>query len=229
MELIDLSSEIFVGMQVHPSQPAVAIDQWNDHTQKVTFGSTVHSAASLRLSMGDHTGTHVDAPLHFDPAPGAASIELLPLERFFCQGLCLDLSHIPLRHAVSPQELAEAVSRTGEPLSAGDAVLLYMATNIRLRGTPGYETDFPGLAPDAVHWLADTGVNLFGVEAMSPAPAGELNLLAHMICAERGITHIECLDNLERLVGRGHFTFIGFPLKIRGGTAGPMRAVAMFE
>ncbi|MER9934161.1 cyclase family protein [Mesorhizobium sp. M0088] len=228
MELIDLSSEIFAGMQVHSSQPPVVVEQWNDHGQKVTIGKTVHSSASVRLSMGDHSGTHVDAPRHFDPAPGAASIEQLPLERFFGPGLCLDLSHVPLRHAVSPHELQEAVERSGELLSPGDTVLLHMATNIRLRGTPAYETDFPGLSPDAVHWLADSGISLFGVEAMSPAPAGELNLQAHMICAERGITHIECLDNLERLVGRGRFTFIGFPLKIRGGTAGPMRAVAVF-
>ena len=47
-------------------------------------------------------------------------------------------------------------------------------------------------------------------------------------CAERGITHIECLWNLEAVVGKGRFTFIAFPLRIRGGTASPIRAVAMF-
>jgi kynurenine formamidase len=50
-----------------------------------------------------------------------------------------------------------------------------------------------------------------------------------LACAERGITHMECLANLDKLVGRGRFRFIGFPLKIRGGTASPIRAVAIFE
>jgi hypothetical protein len=47
--------------------------------------------------------------------------------------------------------------------------------------------------------------------------------------AERDITHMECLANLEAVVGRGRFRFIGLPLKIRGGTASPIRAVALFE
>jgi kynurenine formamidase len=50
-----------------------------------------------------------------------------------------------------------------------------------------------------------------------------------MACAKRGITHMECLANLDKLIGRGRFRFIGFPLKIRGGTASPIRAVAVFE
>jgi kynurenine formamidase len=94
--------------------------------------------------------------------------------------------------------------------------------NERLLGKPGYLHDFPGLALESVHWLADRGIRMFGME-------GEPNFLAHMACAERGITHMECLANLDKLVGRGRFRFIGFPLKIRGGTASPIRAVALFD
>ncbi len=48
-----------------------------------------------------------------------------------------------------------------------------MATNDRLLGKPGYLHDFPGLAVESVHWLADRGIGMFGVEAVSPAPEGE--------------------------------------------------------
>ena len=119
--------------------------------------------------------------------------------------------------------------KSGQEIRPRDTVLLYMATNDRLLGKPGYLHDFPGLALESVHWLADRGILMFGVEAISPAPEGEPNYLAHMACAERGITHMECLANLDKLVGRGRFRFIGFPLKIRGGTASPIRAVAMFD
>jgi kynurenine formamidase len=44
-----------------------------------------------------------------------------------------------------------------------------------------------------------------------------------------GFTHMECLQNLDRLVGRGRFRFIGFPLKIRGGSGSPIRAVALLD
>jgi kynurenine formamidase len=184
---------------------------------------------ALALSLSDHSGTHVDAPVHFDSRPGAQSIDQMPLQKFFTSAICLDLSHAPLRHAVAVPEMEAALTASGQDIRPGDTVLLHMATNDRLLGRPGYLHEFPGLAVESIHWLADRGIGMFGVEAVSPAPEGEPNYRAHLACAERGITHMECLANLDKLVGRGRFRFIGFPLKIRGGTASPIRAVAMFE
>jgi kynurenine formamidase len=188
----------------------------------------VFSSKALYFSMSDHAGTHVDAPVHFDPRPDALSIEHVPLEKFYTSAICLDLSHVPLKHAITVAEMEAALTKSGQEIRKGDTVLIWMATNERLLGKPGYLHDFPGLALESVHWLADRGIGMFGVEAISPAPEGEPNFQAHMACAERGITHMECLANLDKLIGRGRFTFIGFPLKIRGGTASPIRAVAMF-
>ena len=229
MELIDLSREIFHRTQTHPSHPPVVMTVWGDHSEKKVAGNTVFTSKAMYLSMSDHAGTHVDAPVHFDPRPGAASIDQVPLEDFYTSAICLDLSHIPLKHAADVAEMEAALAKSGQEIRPGDTVLLHMATNERLLGTPGYLHDFPGLAVESVHWLADRGIKMFGVEAISPAPEGEPNFRAHMACAERGITHIECLANLDKLVGRGRFRFIGFPLKIRGGTASPIRAVAVFE
>jgi kynurenine formamidase len=229
MELIDLSRELFHRTQVHPSHPPVIVSVWGDHTEKKVAGNTVFTSKALSIAFSDHAGTHVDAPVHFDPRPGAASIDEVPLENFYTEAICLDLSHVPLKHAITVPEMQEALEKSGQQIRPRDTVLLFMATNDRLLGTPGYLHDFPGLALESVHWLADRGILMFGVEAISPAPEGELNYLAHMACAERGITHMECLANLDRLVSRGRFRFIGFPLKIRGGTASPIRAVAVFE
>jgi len=228
MEFVDLSREIFHRTQTHPSHPPVVMTVWNDHSEPKRAGNTTFTSKALSLAMSDHAGTHVDAPVHFDPRPGALSIDQVPLERFFTPAFCVDLSHLPLKHAATVEELAAAVAASGQEVRPGDTVLIHMGTNDRLLGKPGYLHDFPGLSVAAVHWLADRGIGMFGVEAISPAPEGEPNFQAHMACAERGITHMECLANLDKLVGRGRFTFIGFPLKIRGGTASPIRAVAMF-
>lgn len=229
MELIDLSREIFHRTQTHPSHPPAVMTVWGDHSEKKVAGNTVFTSKALSISLSDHAGTHVDAPVHFDPRPGALSIDEVPLEKFYTSGICLDLSHVPLKHCITVPEMQAALEASGQEILVGDTVLLHMATNARLLGTPGYLHDFPGLALESVHWLADHAVGMFGVEAISPAPEGEPNFLAHMACAERGITHIECLANLETLIGRGRFRFIGFPLKIWGGTASPIRAVALFE
>ncbi len=229
MELIDLSRELFHRTQVHPSHPPVVIATWYDHSEKKKAGNTEFTSKALSLAFSDHAGTHVDAPVHFDARPGAASIEEMPLEKFYTSAICLDLSHVPLKHAVTVAELEAALEASGEEIRPGDTVMIYLGTNDRLLGKPGYLHDFPGLSVEAVHWLADRGIGMFGVEAVSPAPEGEPNFQAHLACGERGITHIECLANLGKLVGRGRFRFAGFPLRIRGGTASPIRAVAIFE
>ena len=56
-----------------------------------------------------------------------------------------------------------------------------------------------------------------------------MNFQAHNICGERKMTHIEGLDNLDQVVGKGRFWFCGFPLKLREGSGSPIRAVAMFD
>ena len=229
MQLIDLSREIFHKTQVHPSHPPVIVTVWNDHSELKRAGDVEFTSKALALSLSDHSGTHVDAPVHFDPRPGAASIDQVPLENFYTEAICLDLSHVPLKHAITVTEMEAALKASGQEIRPRDTVLIHMGVNDRLLGKPGYQHDFPGLSLEAVHWLADFGIVMFGVEAISPAPEGALNFLAHKACAERGITHMECLANLDKLVGKGRFRFIGFPLKIRGGTASPIRAVAIFE
>ena len=205
------------------------ITVWNDHDEKVTAGKTTVSSKALSISMSDHSGTHVDAPVHFDDRPGAATIDQVPLENFYTSAICLDLSHVPLKHAITVPEMEAALKKSG----AGDPAEGYgpdlHGDQRASLGKPRYVHDFPGLALESVHWLADKGIGMFGVEAVSPSPEGELNFQAHRACAERGITHIECLANLDKLVGRGRFRFVGFPLRIKGGTASPIRAVAIFE
>lgn len=229
MKLIDLSRELYHRTPTHPSHPPVVQSVWYDHDEVKFAGATRFTSKALYLSMSDHAGTHVDAPCHFNSDPNAPSIDQVPLEDFYTEAICLDLTHVPLKHEITVAQMQEALEVSGQTIKKRDTVLINMGVNARLFGTPGYATDFPGLHVDAVHWLADRGIGMFGVEAVSPAPQGEPNFRAHLACAERGITHIECLWNLEAVVGMGRFRFIAFPLKIRGGTASPIRAVAVIE
>ncbi|TKV74040.1 cyclase family protein [Bradyrhizobium elkanii] len=227
MELVDLSRELHHRAPAPLMHPPIVMGVWNDHSEIKQAGATRFSSKSYALSLSDHSGTHVDAPCHFNPDPDAPSIDQIPLENFYTEAICLDLSQAPLKHEITAAEMEAALVRSGQQIKPRDTVLIDMAVNKRLWGTPGYLHDFPGLHVDAVHWLADRKVLMFGVEAISPAPEGEPNYKAHLACGARGITHIECLWNLDKLVGRGRFRFIGFPLKIRGGTASPIRAVAV--
>ena len=229
MRLIDLSREIAHRMPVHPAHPTVAIGCWNDHDEIHRAGNTTVTSKSLHLSLGDHAGTHVDAPCHFDPDPKAPSIDQLPLENFYTEAVCLDLSHVPLRHEITVAELEAAERAAGVAIRPGDTVLIYMAHYGRTWGTDAYLHDFPGVSVEAARWLGSKGIVSFGVEAVSPGTEGESNFKVHLVCKEMGFTHMEGLVNLEQLVGAGRFRFCGFPLKIKSGTASPIRAVAILD
>jgi kynurenine formamidase len=89
MEIIDLSRELFHRTQTHPSHPPVIMTVWNDHSEKKVAGDTVFTSKALSIALSDHAGTHVDAPVHFDPRPGALSIDqlwlALPSQPFACR------------------------------------------------------------------------------------------------------------------------------------------------
>lgn len=229
MHIIDLSREIHHRAPAHPNHPPVIITVWNDHSEIKRAGNTEFTSKSLSLTMSDHSCTHVDAPVHFNPAPDAPSIDEVPLEDFYTEAICLDFGDVPNNYEATVEDMEAALAASGEEIKPGDTVMIHMGIHNRLFGTPDYVHNFPGLSVEAVHWLADRKIKMFGVETVSPAPEGEPNYKAHLACAERGITHMECLMNLDKLVGKGRFRFAGFPLKIKGGTASPIRAVAIFE
>ena len=229
MRLIDLSRELYHRTPTHPSHPPVVVTDWNTHDEIKRDAEVTFTSRSMVISMGDHAGTHVDAPAHFDARPTALSIDQVPLENFYTEAVCLDLSHVPLKSDVLVEDLEQAEQRARVTIQPRDTVFLYMAVHERLFGTPAYVTDFPGLTKESAEWLGRKGIVSFGVEAVSPGRPGRNNFLVHLVCRDLGFTHMESLCSLDKLVGKGRFRFIGFPLKIKGGSGSPIRAVAVMD
>lgn len=228
MRLVDLSRTLHHRTPTFPAHPPVTMVVWNDHDEVKEADGVRFTSKSLFMTLGDHAGTHVDAFSHFDAAPDAPSIDQMPLERFYTEAICLDLSHKPLQSDVSIDDLVAAEAASGETIRPGDTVFLYMAFNDRVPlGDPRYLTHFSGLTKTSATWLGERGIVSFGVEAVSPGRPGGNNYEVHRVCRDLRFTHMESLVNLHELVGQGRFRFIGFPLKIKGGTGSPIRAVAV--
>jgi kynurenine formamidase len=229
LEIIDLSQEIFSDMPVFPGLPEVKItthvthEQWDGITD-----SDIVSPAVNRLELGEHTGTHVDAINHMARQFRGQSIDTMPLTMFYTEGICLDLSHKGLRELIEPVDLEGALSEAKLEIRQGDTVLLYTDHYRRAFGTDKWD-DGPGISIEAARWLGQKKIAAFGVETMSPGVRHVSNKEVHRICGELGFTHYENMVNLYQLIGRGRFRFIGLPLKIRGGTGSPVRAIAIFE
>ncbi len=229
MKLVDLSRDIYHKMPRLLNHPTIVITPFATHDEVREADGYKFSSATMSLALGDHAGTHVDAPYHFDARPGALTIDQVPLENFFLDAVCLDLSAKPLKSDISIDDLQRAEAAAGVTIQAKDMVLLHMDFFRRCYGTDGYLTDFPGLTKESATWLGHKGIAMFGVEAVSPGRPGRSNFEVHHVCRDLGFTHVEGLVNMEKLIGKGRFKFIGFPLKIKGGTGSPIRAVAMLE
>lgn len=228
-EIIDLSQEIYTGMPVFPGLPEVTItvhvthEQWDGLTDAGTASPAVN-----RLELGEHTGTHVDALSHMARPYRAQSIDTLPLTMFYTPGMCLDLSDKGLNELIETADLERALAAAHLDIQPGDTVLLYTDHYRRAFGTDNWDSG-PGLSAAATRWLGVRRIAAFGVETQAPGVRHVSNKAVHLICGELGFTHYENLINLHLLIGRGRFRFIGLPLKIRGGTGSPVRAVAVFD
>ncbi len=227
-EIIDLSQEIHDGMPVYHSLPQVRISTYATHEEWEGIENPATSTpAVLKMELGEHTGTHVDALSHMGRAYAGQSIDTMPLSMFYTEGLCLDLRHKGLSELITADDLEEAARRDGLNILPGDTVLICTGHFKKHFGTAAWKNG-PGLTAEAARMLGQRKISAFGVETMSPGVPKISNKEVHLICGEMGFTHYENMINLDLLTGRGRFRFIALPLRIRGGTGSPVRAVAVF-
>jgi kynurenine formamidase len=229
MKLIDLSQEIYPGMPVFEGHPQVTMTVAVTHEQreKITNSPTV-SPVIHAITLSEHTGTHVDAFNHFGIPFRGQSIDTIPLERFHTGGICLDLSYKKLNALIHVEDIEQAVRKAGAAIKPGDTVLLY-TDHYRKHFDTSDWINGPGISVETARWFGAERISAFGVETRSPGVIGVSNKEVHSIGGEMGYFHYENLVNLHELIGKGRFRFIALPLKIRGGTGSPVRAVAVIE
>ncbi len=227
--IIDLSQEIYEGMPVYKTLPQVTMRVHNTHEEWEGIEHPKNPTVSVhKMEMGEHTGTHVDAINHMAKEHKGHSIDKMPLTMFYTEGICLDLRNKGLKELITTKELQTALENDGLDIKAGDTILICTDHYKNYFGTVDWANG-PGLTCDAAEWLGNQKIAAFGVETMSPGVSGVSNKEVHKICGRLNFTHYENLINLNLLLGKGRFRFIGLPLKIRGGTGSPVRAVAVFE
>jgi kynurenine formamidase len=226
MTQIDLSLPISNGMPAHAFFPSPIILPYVSHEQAKSAGlGTVDDLFTYSInyiSTLEHVGTHVDAPLHI--GVDGASIDQVPLDWFAGKAVCLDLRHILDLGDIDVADLEQAEAQSGVTID-GHIVLLCTGFHDRHWPEPEVVTTNPGITAAATHWLADRS-RVHGVEGPSTDKAGTKDFPNHRVCRDRGMIHYEWLVNLDQLIGRGEFQFVGYPLKWVGGTGSPVRAVA---
>jgi kynurenine formamidase len=201
VRLVDLSQAVGEDTPVFPGDGAVRV--------------TVLEQGSMNLSRVEfsvHTGTHMDAPFHFDD--DGTTIERVPLEQ--CMGLArlIDLRGIPDGGAIGRGEVE---SFHGAPMA-----VLHTGWS-RHWGRPKYFSGHPVLSDEAAELLVVRGARLVGVDMPSVDRAP---YAAHRVLLGAGVPIVENLTNLEA-IGAEVFELIVLPLKLVGRDGAPVRAVGL--
>ncbi len=201
-------------------------------------------AAAEWVTMTTHSGTHLDAPWHYSPTMDggkrAITIDEVPLDWCFRPGVKLDFRHFPDGYVATAADVEAELARVGHDLQPLDIVLVNTSAG-KAVGGPDYVNTGCGMGREATLFLTERGVRVTGTDAWSwDAPfshtarrveaTGDKSLIweGHKAGQEIGYCHMEKLHNLEVLPAFG-FTVSCFPHKVRGGSAGWTRAVAIFE
>jgi kynurenine formamidase len=203
----------------------------------MTEGGYYYEANSFRSA--EHGGTHLDAPIHF--AQGRQHVDEIPLERLIGPAVVVDVTAQAADdhdYQVSVNDFKLWEDAHGE-LPDGVIVLLrtgfgeFWPDRAAYMGTDARGADavpllhFPGLHPDAAHWLVEhRAIHAIGLDTPSIDYGQSTGFESHRILFEQNIPAFENVAQLEQLPETG-FQVIALPMKIRGGSGGPLRIVAV--
>lgn len=197
--------------------------------------------ANEYIKLTTHTGTHMDAPYHYYPTTAgkpARTIDELPLDWFYGDGVVLDLRHKKSGETASVEDVKGALEKANYTLKAGDIVCLMFGCDANL-GEPSYWSEFPGMSAEATHWIVDQGIKVIGTDAMGfdiPFEKIRSNFEetqkkegiweAHRVGIHKEYCQIEKMANLTQLPLHG-FKIACFPIPIHKASAGWVRPVAI--
>ncbi|MFY9577940.1 MAG: cyclase family protein [Gaiellaceae bacterium] len=196
-EIIDISVAVRPGMIIYPGDPTVSLER----VISIADGAVCNVS---RLDFGVHSGTHVDAPIHF--IDGAPAGESLPLDVLIGEARVLDLTSA---------DRLDAAAFAG--IELGERVLL-KTRNSELWARDSFSEDHLGLTEDGAKALVAGGVRLVGIDYLT---IGDEK--AHHVLLGAGVVPVESLD--LRGVEPGTYELICAPLKLVGSDGAPARAL----
>jgi arylformamidase len=192
-------------MPIYPRNPPVEIAL----AKSIARGDS--SNVSL-LTLGSHTGTHVDAPRHMDDA--GTGVDSVSLDALIGPALVVDIPE-----SVRAIGAADLDARIG----SHTRVLLRSTNSARFAATGVFEEDFTYLAPDGAALLVERGVVFVGVDALSVEQYHAGHHRSHDTLLQAGVAVVEGLA-LEN-VSPGEYEVVCLPLRIRGCDGAPARVV----
>jgi len=198
-KILDVTVPLSAEVPTFPGDPPFEIA----YTHKIAGGDAYNVS---RISMGSHSGTHVDAPYHF--LADGQTVENLPLEILMGKARVVELV---VRDKVERVDLRDDIR-----------VLFKTRMSGQLR-LPAFQEDFVYLTPDAATYLAQAGIKLVGWDYLSIEKFGSADFAAHHALLTAAVVIVEGLDLSE--VEPGEYDMTCLPLRIVGADGSPARVI----
>jgi arylformamidase len=221
-EIIDLSHEFYEGMPNLAESPVIFAPLLSFETTRQLSGGKLATEFKL-IMVPEHCGTHLDAPRHF--VEGGTTAAEVALERLAAPGHLLDFTHKGPGDLITIEDFEAAERSSGREIGPGTAVIAWTGCDKRW-GEPGFETERPGVPEDAARWLVDREIGLFCTDLIGIDDPEAWWWPSHNVWLSAGVPMVQQLCNLDQLQGK-EFLFVALPLKMRGSTGSPVRAVAL--
>jgi arylformamidase len=206
MPIYDISLRLSESLPVWPGDPGIVITQ----TSHLDRGDM---ATVSRLDMGAHTGTHVDAPVHF--VRGGLPVDKLDLNVLVGPA---QVVHVP------DADLLSAAVLDGLGIPPGTERVLFRTRNSELwaLGETRFDQEFVAISRDGARWLVERGVRLVGIDYLSVGSWAE-PVAAHQVLLGAGVIAVEGLDLSG--IAPGEYQLACLPLKLAGCDGAPARAI----
>ena len=212
----DLTFTIQEGMTTYPRHwhPLVEIVQIGRHT--------VEGRETRRVSMGTHTGTHIDAPAHF--IPGGKTVDKIPLEVLCGPAIMIDFSDLEPNTKITSQMLIDRLPETFPQR------IVFRYNWSQYFVDVGFYNNHPYLSEDAANWLISRQIKLIAMDTPMPDCSVKnqgcsIDSPIHKILLGNDVVIVEYLANLES-IPENNFNLYVLPLKIKDGDGAPVRCIA---
>lgn len=223
--IIELGHDLYNGMPVLDDNVTNVFWENNTYAGMARYSEGKISAKSRMMLLFEHVSTHIDAPGHFDP--DGWMVDQVPLTDLIVPGHLLDLTHKRPFEPITPEDFIEAVARSGKPIEPHTIVIANTGA-YKQWGIGEFRTARPYITGEAGQWMVDQGCTLFGTDLIGIDNPEEMWNPTHTAFLMNGVPMIQQLTDLDELVGID-FTFVALPWKMIGGTASPVRAIALVE
>jgi arylformamidase len=205
MRIFDISLPVEQGMLLYPGDPGITLTSVLDMSEGDDMNVT-------DIKMAVHTGTHIDSPLHF--LKEGRSITDIPITEFYGKCHVLDLTFIEFGDNIRVEHLK------AQEVAPGSIILFKTKNSTILKSK--FREDFVSLSLEAAEYIISSNIKTIGIDYLS---IGDTNI--HKALLSKNIVIYESFSLNH--VNPGKYTFIGFPLKLKGSEGAPTRAVLIEE